>query len=85
MDEWIEFPEELDVGPFVMPRKEDFEEKRRGEKVGREGEFVYRLYAVVVHIGNMVSGLWMWFCVEMGLTGGFAAWWTLYCVYGVAV
>ncbi|KAH7092876.1 peptidase C19, ubiquitin carboxyl-terminal hydrolase 2 [Auriculariales sp. MPI-PUGE-AT-0066] len=58
VDEWIEFPETLDVGPFVMPRKEDLVEPSRENIAARStaGKYVYRLYAVVVHIGNILGG-----------------------------
>ncbi|EJD39196.1 peptidase C19, ubiquitin carboxyl-terminal hydrolase 2 [Auricularia subglabra TFB-10046 SS5] len=52
VDEWIEFPETLDLAPFVAPRRADLREGR-GAKGGRMD---YRLYAVVVHIGNMLGG-----------------------------
>jgi len=68
MDDYVAFPEFLDLTPFMAPKKEDFglgsekgkvkdlkREKER-KKGGKEKErVVYRLYAVVVHIGNMVG------------------------------
>jgi ubiquitin carboxyl-terminal hydrolase 16/45 len=65
LDEFVAFPETLDMTPFLAPRKEDFGlGKSRDPKVGKdrkqEGSVpdrrcVYRLYAVVEHIGHMVS------------------------------
>ncbi|KAF9030147.1 peptidase C19, ubiquitin carboxyl-terminal hydrolase 2 [Hymenopellis radicata] len=53
LDDYVTFPEVLDLTPFLAPRKEDFARK----SVKREPEkCLYRLYAVVVHIGNMLGG-----------------------------
>ncbi|TFK49410.1 peptidase C19, ubiquitin carboxyl-terminal hydrolase 2 [Heliocybe sulcata] len=60
LDEFVAFPEYLDLGPYLAPNKEEFglgseggEEKARQR---RQGKCMYRLYAVVVHIGNMLGG-----------------------------
>jgi len=62
LDDFISFPEYLDMAPFLAPKKEEFKKSgkwgmkrksKRGE--GEDGRCLYRLYAVVVHIGNMVS------------------------------
>lgn len=61
LEEFVSFPEWLDLSPFLAPRKEDVGLKRSKSKLkgkdGRdeEGRCMYRLYAVVVHIGNMVG------------------------------
>lgn len=59
LDDFVAFPEYLDLAPFLAPKKEDFGLGRRKHKVkaGKESECMYRLYAVVVHIGNMVSDI----------------------------
>jgi hypothetical protein len=67
LDDYITFPEYLDLTPFLAPRKEDYglgkkskkdKEKRKEKGKGKEEErCLYRLYAVVVHIGNMVRHL----------------------------
>ena len=65
LDDPVAFPEYLDLSPFLVPRRESFGLKpRKGEKQmwekaspavkEKDGKFMYRLYAVVVHIGNMV-------------------------------
>lgn len=75
LDEFVAFPEFLDLTPFLAPKREDFglDGKKKGHK-GKKGKkdkekekgangsgkvkeekCMYRLYAVVVHIGNMVS------------------------------
>ncbi|KII91330.1 hypothetical protein PLICRDRAFT_89654 [Plicaturopsis crispa FD-325 SS-3] len=59
LDDYISFPEDLDLAPFLAPKKEDFglRKKRKGEESKRADErCMYRLYAVIVHIGNMLGG-----------------------------
>jgi len=59
LDDYVTFPEYLDLTPFLAPKKEDFGLGRKG-KVQRKvpsknaERCMYRLYAVVVHIGHMV-------------------------------
>lgn len=63
LEDCISFPEYLDLTPFLAPRKEDYGlGKKKGSKdkesrkvKTKEERCMYRLYAVVVHIGNMVS------------------------------
>ncbi|TCD65201.1 hypothetical protein EIP91_002987 [Steccherinum ochraceum] len=63
LDEFVAFPEYLDLSPYLTPRKEDFglgkpgkdRSKRRAAK-SKDEKCMYRLYAVVVHIGNMLGG-----------------------------
>lgn len=61
IDDYVTFPEFLDLRPYLAPKKEDFglgnkpstqSQIRREEKE----KCMYRLYAVVVHIGNMLGG-----------------------------
>ncbi|KAF8503924.1 hypothetical protein JB92DRAFT_796461 [Gautieria morchelliformis] len=64
LDDYVSFPEFLDIRPFLAPKKEDYglgKGELRGnvvEKGKREEDqpCVYRLYSVVVHIGNMLGG-----------------------------
>jgi hypothetical protein len=67
LDDYVSFPEYLDLLPFLAPRKEDYglgkkKGKERGngresrKMRGKEEPCMYRLYAVVVHIGNMLGG-----------------------------
>jgi ubiquitin carboxyl-terminal hydrolase 16/45 len=59
LDDYVTFPEHLDITPFMAPNKEDFGlpiKKLRQNGLAR-GKCMYRLYAVVVHIGNIVSVL----------------------------
>ncbi|KAG6833038.1 hypothetical protein H0H87_012049 [Tephrocybe sp. NHM501043] len=69
LDDYVTFPEFLDLAPYLAPRKEDFglgkkSKTHRGmglhlgiQKRHTKGEkCMYRLYAVVVHIGNMLGG-----------------------------
>lgn len=58
LDDFVTFPETLDLTPFLAPKKEDYglRSKKGANKGKRPAErCMYRLYAVVVHIGNMVS------------------------------
>ena len=57
LDDYVAFPEYLDITPFLAPNKEDFGLPSKKLKQNRraKGKCMYRLYAVVVHIGNMVS------------------------------
>jgi len=63
LDDYVSFPEFLDLSPFLAPRKEDYGLGKKGrEKTKekgiqnkiREERCMYKLYAAVVHIGNMV-------------------------------
>jgi len=60
LDDFVTFPEQLDLTPFLAPKKEDFGlTKKKGKKLEHKGDkarCMYRLYAVVVHIGNMLGG-----------------------------
>lgn len=53
LDDFVTFPEFLDVAPFLAPHREDFAGPKRGAGKRKEA-CVYRLYAVIVHIGSMV-------------------------------
>jgi len=57
LDDYVSFPEHLDLKPFLAPKKEDYGlgKKKKGVVKGKE-KCMYRLYAVVVHIGNMLGG-----------------------------
>lgn len=59
LDDFVAFPEQLDLAPFLAPKRQDFthdpDKAERHKEKGRSKErCMYRLYAVVVHIGNMV-------------------------------
>ncbi|KAF8639111.1 hypothetical protein AX17_001726 [Amanita inopinata Kibby_2008] len=75
VEDYVSFPEYLDLTPFLAPKREDFGLGRRakegevkeeavsgGKKQksagsrGKGEKCMYRLYAVVVHIGNMLGG-----------------------------
>jgi hypothetical protein len=58
IDDFIAFPEYLDMKPFIAPRKEDYglrPTKFTNNKGAYDDQVMYRLYSVVVHIGNMVG------------------------------
>lgn len=89
LDDYVTFPEFLDLTPYLAPKKEDFglgkndkvkSPKKRNLK--HIDKCVYRLYAVVVHIGNMVRDMSPGrFFVNCSLSELFSpAWWSLYSV-----
>ena len=65
LEEFVSFPECLDLSPFLEPvREEDAVSSDKESRSCRwngtrdeDGKCLYRLYAVVVHIGDMVSFL----------------------------
>ncbi|KAK0204188.1 hypothetical protein DFS33DRAFT_1475633 [Desarmillaria ectypa] len=57
LEDYVTFPEILDLTPFLAPKKEDFFEQGGTKSHTKEVErCLYRLYAVVVHIGSMLGG-----------------------------
>ncbi|KAH9926732.1 uncharacterized protein B0H18DRAFT_1005310 [Fomitopsis serialis] len=61
LDEYVSFPESLDIGPFLAPRREDYGLDEDGKVKIKHADkeqrrCMYSLYAVVVHIGNMLGG-----------------------------
>ncbi|EGO30092.1 peptidase C19, ubiquitin carboxyl-terminal hydrolase 2 [Serpula lacrymans var. lacrymans S7.9] len=58
LDDYVSFPEFLDLAPYLAPKKDEFFKSRAtGRSRGKRPErCMYRLYAVVVHIGNMLGG-----------------------------
>jgi hypothetical protein len=60
LDDYVAFPEYLDLTPFLAPKREDFglRSKHARKAIGhgkeKSEECMYRLYAVVQHLGNMV-------------------------------
>ncbi|KAJ6532731.1 hypothetical protein DFH09DRAFT_1326007 [Mycena vulgaris] len=57
LDDYVTFPEMLDLTPFLAPKKEDFGLRvKKGPVRAKDKTCMYRLYAVVVHIGNMLGG-----------------------------
>ncbi|KAJ7259529.1 hypothetical protein B0H12DRAFT_1108521 [Mycena haematopus] len=59
LDDYVTFPEILDLTPFLAPKKEDYglrSKKGTGKSKRPAEQCTYRLYAVVVHIGNMLGG-----------------------------
>ncbi|PFH47742.1 hypothetical protein AMATHDRAFT_50064 [Amanita thiersii Skay4041] len=77
LEDYVSFPEYLDLTPFLAPKREDFQDGKKAKslryknykaegntsvlpfqrKSQVKGErCMYRLYAVVVHFGNMLGG-----------------------------
>ncbi|KAG7446980.1 cysteine proteinase [Guyanagaster necrorhizus] len=56
LDDYVTFPEILDLTPFLAPKKEDFYDRGFKSHTKEMERCLYRLYAVVVHIGNMLGG-----------------------------
>ena len=89
LDDYVSFPEYLDLKPFLAPKKEDYGlgKKRKKSLVKGKEKCMYRLYAVVVHIGNMVSFSWAHDSYLLGrhlMYYHFSARWTLYSLHSFA-
>ncbi|KAG1837373.1 peptidase C19, ubiquitin carboxyl-terminal hydrolase 2 [Suillus subalutaceus] len=59
LEDYISFPEYLDIAPYLAPKREQYADAKPGHVRGRSKRperCMYRLYAVVVHIGNMLGG-----------------------------
>ncbi|KAI0360395.1 cysteine proteinase [Trametes cingulata] len=56
LDDFVAFPEYLDLAPFLAPKREDFAQDKPDKGKRKQEKCMYRLYAVVVHIGNMLGG-----------------------------
>lgn len=59
LEDYVSFPEYLDIAPYLAPRREQYSDAKPGYVRGRTKRperCMYRLYAVVVHIGNMLGG-----------------------------
>jgi hypothetical protein len=86
IDDFIAFPEYLDLKPFIAPRKEEFglrPSKIKDHKGAYDKQVLYRLYAVVVHIGNMVS---QYFNEPLtAMLREVPARWSLYSIYSLAL
>ena len=91
LDDYVSFPEYLDLKPFLAPKKEDYglgKKKKKGVVKGKVEKCMYRLYAVVVHIGNMVGSSPTFFLgsnVWLMYYNFFSARWALYCIYSFAI
>jgi hypothetical protein len=60
LEDYVSFPEYLDLAPYLAPKREKYVDAKLGYVRGRTKRperCMYRLYAVVVHIGNMVRSL----------------------------
>ncbi|EIW55600.1 cysteine proteinase [Trametes versicolor FP-101664 SS1] len=56
LDDFVAFPEQLDLAPFLAPKRADFAHDQVEKGKGKTERCMYRLYAVIVHIGNMLGG-----------------------------
>ncbi|KAG2358248.1 hypothetical protein BDR07DRAFT_1337897 [Suillus spraguei] len=59
LEDYISFPEYLDIAAYLAPKREQYVDAKSGHTRGRSKRperCMYRLYAVVVHIGNMLGG-----------------------------
>jgi len=63
LDDNVAFPEYLDLTPFLLPKKEEFGLGKSTKQHDHDAKLplkaekcMYRLFAVVVHIGNMLGG-----------------------------
>ena len=85
LDDYVTFPEYLDLTPFLAPKKEDFGlgSKKLSIRLRTKDKArcMYRLYAVVVHIGNMVCVTFHDCNQSTYMNPHFTAWWSLCCIY----
>nr|XP_019042311.1 hypothetical protein I302_08913 [Kwoniella bestiolae CBS 10118]OCF21241.1 hypothetical protein I302_08913 [Kwoniella bestiolae CBS 10118] len=76
IDDFVSFPETLDLAPFLAPNRQDYKVNQTpsgpratymewaNPEQGPELEPVmYRLYAVVVHLGTMIGGHYIAYCL----------------------
>ncbi|KAG6871780.1 hypothetical protein C0992_010356 [Termitomyces sp. T32_za158] len=98
VDDFVAFPEFLDLAPYLAPRKEDFGlgKKRKsrsgvgtslgsGKRTLKGEKCMYRLYAVVVHLGNMARVFALSFVIHLvDVKVYLLARRTLYCVHRFA-
>ncbi|KAG1902495.1 peptidase C19, ubiquitin carboxyl-terminal hydrolase 2 [Suillus fuscotomentosus] len=59
LEDYVSFPEYLDIAPYLAPKREQYADIKPGHVRGRSKRCercMYRLYAVVVHMGNMLGG-----------------------------
>nr|XP_018263762.1 uncharacterized protein I303_03635 [Kwoniella dejecticola CBS 10117]OBR85920.1 hypothetical protein I303_03635 [Kwoniella dejecticola CBS 10117] len=76
IDDFVSFPESLDLAPFLAPNRQDYKlhQTPNGPKAaymewanpeqGPDLEPVmYRLYALVVHLGTMIGGHYIAYCL----------------------
>ncbi|EIN08933.1 cysteine proteinase [Punctularia strigosozonata HHB-11173 SS5] len=69
LDDYVAFPEYLDLTPYLAPNREEFGLGSKHHRSGhagtaapslpsrdKSGKCMYRLYAVVQHLGNMLGG-----------------------------
>lgn len=54
IDDPVSFSEYLDISPFLLPQRDAMSPGKKENDEGGDRRCIYRLYAVVVHIGNMV-------------------------------
>lgn len=54
LEDYVSFPEYLDLAPYLAPKREQYGDAKLRGRAKRPERCMYRLYAVVVHIGNMV-------------------------------
>lgn len=72
IDDYVDYPEILDITEFLAPQKVDFgleEDDGKHHSLPQEhhqGKVLYRLYAVVVHLGNMLGGHYIAYAAAPG-------------------
>ncbi|KAK6902972.1 hypothetical protein I203_108233 [Kwoniella mangroviensis CBS 8507] len=76
IDDFVSFPETLDLAPFLAPNRQDYKvnqtpdgpratymEWANPEQGPELDPVMYRLYAVVVHLGTMIGGHYIAYCL----------------------
>jgi ubiquitin carboxyl-terminal hydrolase 16/45 len=81
LDEYVSFPERLDLSPFMAPpeKEADGRTKRGLHSADGEKTHEYRLYAVTVHLGGMEGGHYVAYVREEGGDSGSGSGGWTYC------
>ncbi|KAG8955304.1 hypothetical protein FRC04_008655 [Tulasnella sp. 424] len=72
IDDYVDYPEVLDMTEFLAPRKADYglgnanENHHHSPQEPSRRRVLYRLYAVVVHLGNMLGGHYIAYAAAPG-------------------
>jgi len=76
MDDFVSFPDQFDLSPFLAPNRDDYKLHQTSsgpraaymdwphpDKGPEAMPVMYKLYAVVIHLGTMVGGHYIAYCL----------------------